>query len=107
MTIDFSKLPWGGCSACERDHFGHSSDQPLHGETRAMPLIGDRPELNLNAVIYATDFSCCSQNAGLFSAAMAKYFSSKLLVAHAFTLSQAALEVEMDSVLVSQQRQDL
>lgn len=72
-----------------------------------MPLMGDRPELNLNAVIYATDFSVCSQNAGLYSAAMAKYFYSKLLVAHAFTLSQAALEVEMDRVLVSQQRRDL
>lgn len=72
-----------------------------------MPLMGDRPELNLNAVIYATDFSVCSQNAGLYSAAMAKYFSSKLLVAHAFTLSQAAMEVEIDSALVSQQRQDL
>jgi nucleotide-binding universal stress UspA family protein len=72
-----------------------------------MPLIGDRPELNLNAVIYATDFSVCSQNAGLYSAVMARYVSAKLLVAHAFTLSQAALEVEIDRVLVSQQRQDL
>ena len=72
-----------------------------------MPLIGDGPELNFNAVVYGTDFSVCSQNAGLYSAFMAKHFSAKLLVAHAFTLSQAALEVEMDSVLVSQQRQDL
>jgi nucleotide-binding universal stress UspA family protein len=72
-----------------------------------MPLMGDRPELNLNAVIYGTDFSVCSQNAGLFSAFMAKHFSAKLLVAHAFTLSQAALEVEIDGSLVSQQRQDL
>jgi nucleotide-binding universal stress UspA family protein len=72
-----------------------------------MPLMDDRPELNLNAVIYGTDFSVCSQNAGLYSAFMAKHFSAKLLVAHAFTLSQAALEVEIDRSLVSQQRQDL
>ncbi len=72
-----------------------------------MPLIGDRPELNLNAVIYCTDFSVYSQNAGLYAAFMAKHFSAKLLVAHAFTLSQAALEVEIEKSLVSQQRQDL
>jgi len=28
-----------------------------------MPVIGDRPELNLKSVIYATDFSLCSRNA--------------------------------------------
>jgi nucleotide-binding universal stress UspA family protein len=72
-----------------------------------MPLIGDRPELNVNAVIYGTDFSVCSQNAGLYSSFMARHFSAKLLVAHAFTLSQAALEVEIDGSLVSQQRLDL
>ncbi len=72
-----------------------------------MPLMGDRPELNLNAVIYGTDFSICSQNAGFYAAFMAKHFSAKLLLAHAFTLSQAALEVEIDGSLVSQQRQDL
>jgi nucleotide-binding universal stress UspA family protein len=72
-----------------------------------MPLIGDRKELNLTTVIYATDFSVCSQNAGLYPAVMAKYFSAKLLVSHAFTLSQAALEVEIDGSPVSQQRQDL
>ena len=72
-----------------------------------MPLMGDRPDLNFNAVIYGTDFSVFSQNAGLYSAFMATHFSAKLLVAHAFTLSQAALEVEIDGSLVSQQRQDL
>ena len=72
-----------------------------------MPLIGDRPDLNLRTVIYATDFSLCSQNAGLYAACLAKYFSATLLVAHAFTLSQAAMEVEVDYKLVSQQRKDL
>lgn len=63
--------------------------------------------LNLNAVIFGTDFSVCSQNAGLYAALMAKYFSAKLFVAHAFILSQAAMEVEIDGALVSQQRRDL
>jgi len=72
-----------------------------------MPVIGKMPDLNLTAVIYATDFSLCSLNAGLYANLLAKYFSSTLIVAHAFTLSQAAMEVEVDQKLVSQQRKDL
>jgi nucleotide-binding universal stress UspA family protein len=72
-----------------------------------MPVIGDRPELILKTVVYATDFSVCSQNAGLYAARIASYFSATLLVTHAFTLSQAALEVEINKVQVSQQRMDL
>jgi nucleotide-binding universal stress UspA family protein len=70
-------------------------------------VIGDRPELNLKTVIYATDFSVCSKNAGLYAARMAAYFSAKLLVTHAFTLEQAALEVEIGDRRLSQQRQNL
>jgi len=69
-----------------------------------MPVIGDRPELNLKTVIFATDFSLCSQNAGLYAARMAAYFSAKLLVTHAFTLEQAALEVETLDRRISEQR---
>ncbi|MGA9584773.1 MAG: universal stress protein [Terracidiphilus sp.] len=72
-----------------------------------MPVIGDKPDLNLTAVVYATDFSLGAQNAGLYASHLAAYFSAKLIVTHAFTLSQAALEVEIDSLLVSQQRKDL
>jgi len=72
-----------------------------------MPVIGDRPELNLKTVIYATDFSLCSKNAGLYAARMAAYFSAKLLVTHAFTLEQAALEVEVGDRRLSQQRRNL
>jgi len=63
--------------------------------------------LGLNSVVYATDFSLYSKNAGLYAARMAANFSAKLLVAHAFTLSQAALEVEVDDRKVSRQRADL
>jgi len=72
-----------------------------------MPIIGDRPDLSLKAVIYATDFSLGAQNAGFYASRLAAYFSAELVVAHAFTLSQAALEVEIDRKLVSQQRKDL
>jgi len=72
-----------------------------------MPMIGDRPEMNLKTVVYATDFSICSQNAGLYAARIASYFSATLLVTHAFTLSQAAMEVEINKNRVSQQRKDL
>jgi nucleotide-binding universal stress UspA family protein len=72
-----------------------------------MPEIDDKPVLNLKSVVYATDFSPCSQNAGFYAARMASVFSAKLLVAHAFTLSQAALEVEIGDRKASQQRADL
>jgi nucleotide-binding universal stress UspA family protein len=72
-----------------------------------MPLVGDKPDLNLKAVIYATDFSLGAHNAGLYAAGVAAYFSATLLVAHAFTLSQAALEVEVGDRRLSQQRNDL
>ena len=62
---------------------------------------------DLRTVIYATDFSLYSQNAGFYAARIAEAFNVKLLVAHAFTLSQAAMEVEIDHLLVSQQRKEL
>jgi nucleotide-binding universal stress UspA family protein len=72
-----------------------------------MPMIGDKPDLSLETVVYATDFSLGSQNAGLYAALVAAYFSATLLVAHAFTLSQAASEAEIEGGLLSQQRKDL
>lgn len=64
-------------------------------------------ELQLESLIFATDFSECSQNAGIYAAFMAKRFGTKLLVAHAFTLSQAAMDVELEHSISSQQRKDL
>jgi len=63
--------------------------------------------LNLKSIVYATDFSFCAQNAGRYASRIAAYFSAKLLVAHAFTLSQAAQEVELNDKRISQQRKDL
>lgn len=72
-----------------------------------MPMMDETPSLNLNSIVYATDFSLCSRNAGMYASCLARYFSARLLVAHAFTLSQSAMEAEIDSSLVSKQRKDL
>lgn len=72
-----------------------------------MSLTTEKAELNVNAVIFATDLSVWSQNAGHYASFAAQHFSARLLVAHAFTLTQAAMEVEIDRSLVSQQRKDL
>jgi nucleotide-binding universal stress UspA family protein len=72
-----------------------------------MPVIGDTPELKLKSIVFATDFSLRARNAGLYASRIASRFSAKLLVAHAFTLSQAALEVEISDKRSSQQRKDL
>jgi nucleotide-binding universal stress UspA family protein len=63
--------------------------------------------MRINAVIYATDFSLGAHNAGLFASLLAESFLASLIVAHALTLPQAAMEVEIDRKLVSQQRKDL
>lgn len=58
-------------------------------------------------VIFATDFSFYSQNAGLYAAYLAQQFGAELLVSHAFYLSQPALEAEHWPELKSRQRLDL
>jgi hypothetical protein len=72
-----------------------------------MSVIDDKPVLNLKSVVFATDFSSCSQNAGYYASRMAACFSANLFVAHAFTLSQAALEVEAVDRKESRQRVEL
>lgn len=65
------------------------------------------PAIRFDSVIFATDFSWASQNAGLYAAAFSRHFASKLVVAHGFILTQAALEVEVEKPLSSQLRIDL
>jgi hypothetical protein len=43
-----------------------------------MPVIGDKPEFNLKTVVYATDFSLSSQNAGLYAARIFHAFPGRL-----------------------------
>ena len=72
-----------------------------------MPTIGQHVAIQLDTVIFATDFSPASQNAGLYASAVSMRFGTNLVVAHAFTLTQAALEVEAEKPLASQQRSNL
>ena len=60
--------------------------------------------IQFNSVIFATDFSPASANAGLYASAFSRHFDSSLIVAHGFILSQAALEVETERPGSSQQR---
>ncbi len=76
-------------------------------ETYTVPIEGDRPEINIETVVFATDFSTCSENAGNYARLLADHFSARLLVTHAFLLTQAAMEVEMGRHKLSRQREDL
>ncbi len=69
-----------------------------------MPVIGDHSDLNVKAVVYATDLFHVSQHAGLYAHHLAAHFSAKLLVAHAFEPSQAAMAAEMRHDVVCRQR---
>lgn len=72
-----------------------------------MEVLGNRPEVSVDNVVYATDFSSCSENAGVYARLLADYFSATLLVTHAFLLTQAAMEVEQAVRKSSRQRDDL
>jgi nucleotide-binding universal stress UspA family protein len=72
-----------------------------------MPMIGASSAIRLDSIIFATDFSPASQNAGLYASAVSTHFGTRLVIAHAFTLVQAALEVEVEKPRASQQRASL
>ena len=72
-----------------------------------MPAIGKHSAMQLDSVVFATDFSPASQNAGLYASALSVRFGTSLVVAHAFTLTQAALEVEAEKPFGSQHRANL
>ena len=50
--------------------------------------------LSIASIVFATDFSPASRNAGLYAAAIARHFNAELIVIHAFILSQNAREAE-------------
>jgi nucleotide-binding universal stress UspA family protein len=77
----------------------------IHGGR--LPAIGKPPAIQLDSVVFATDFSPASQNAGLYASAVSVRFNTSLVVAHAFTLTQAALEVEAEKPFRCQQRANL
>lgn len=56
------------------------------------------------SIVFATDLSPASQNAGSYASALSRHFGAQLIAVHAFTLHQAALEVEMEKMKASHQR---
>ena len=72
-----------------------------------MAIVNNSPVIRFDSVIFATDFSKVSQNAGLYASAFSRHLVTKLVVAHGFILTQAALEVETEKPQSSQQRTDL
>lgn len=55
-----------------------------------MPVIGTVPSLTLDRILLATDFSSASEAALVYAAALAKRFSSKLMIANVVDLSLSA-----------------
>ena len=74
-----------------------------------MNIAVNPPLLPLKAIIYSTDFSASSQNAGSYAALLAHRFGAQLVTAHAFVLSNPAMEAEAEAGPTgkSQQRKDL
>jgi nucleotide-binding universal stress UspA family protein len=72
-----------------------------------MAIVRKRPVIRFDSVIFATDFSPASQNAGLYASAFSRHFGAILVVAHGFILTQAALDLETEKPDSSQLRADL
>lgn len=71
-----------------------------------MQVEGERPRVSIDCVIFATDFSRCSENAGHYAHQLARYFAAKLVVSHALVPSQAAMVAEALSGGLSRERED-
>jgi nucleotide-binding universal stress UspA family protein len=61
----------------------------------------------LRSVVLATDFSSSVRPAERYAALLAQHYDATLIVAHAFTLQQPAMEAEELAHVRSMQRQDL
>jgi nucleotide-binding universal stress UspA family protein len=64
-------------------------------------------KLSIASIVFATDFSSASRNAGLYAAAIARHFDAELMVIHAFILSQNAREAESLGRIDSAERRHL
>jgi len=72
-----------------------------------MSVFGTSSTIRLDTIVFATDFSPASHNAGLYASAVSMHFGTQLVVAHAFTMVQAAREAETLTSKPSMQRRDL
>jgi nucleotide-binding universal stress UspA family protein len=70
------------------------------------PMV-DKSDLSFRSVVFGTDFSDGARAGGRYAALFARHYHADLIVAHAFTLVQPALEVEALQHVRSQQRKDL
>lgn len=66
------------------------------GEFRRMDVPANSSLLPFRTILFATDFSPCSENAGKYASLLAKRFDAEFVAAHAFVLSYAAMEVEAE-----------
>ena len=64
-------------------------------------------DVTFSAVVFGTDFSERARAAGRYAALFARHYNAELIVVHAFTLVQPALEVEALTHVRSAQRKDL
>lgn len=72
-----------------------------------MPLsLMQGGELSVASVVFATDFSDASHNAGTYAAALAAHFHAELNVFHAFLPSQSAREAEATTQRQSVERSE-
>lgn len=62
-----------------------------------MEIFVDAPLLPIKTILYATDFSSGSEHAGHFASLLARRFDAELLVAHAFVLTNPAMEAEAEA----------
>lgn len=72
-----------------------------------MHVEGERLEVSIDTVVFATDFSIASENAGRYAHLLARYFGAHLVVAHAFLSSQAAMEAEAFTHHPSRERAEI
>jgi nucleotide-binding universal stress UspA family protein len=63
--------------------------------------------LSIASIVFATDLSPASRNAGLYAAARARHFGAELTVIRAFILSQSAREAEPLGQIDSGERRQL
>lgn len=72
-----------------------------------MSIFGTSSTIQLDTIVFATDFSPASHNAGLYASAVSMRLKTKLVVAHGFILIHAASESELLTSKPSVQRRDL
>jgi hypothetical protein len=56
-----------------------------------MPTFGKSLTIHLHSIVFATDFSPASQNAGLYASAVSVRFGTSLVVAHAPKLTSRSM----------------